>query len=108
MYRNSFRFVPWGATGQSVPIATFTPASTARRKASNSGRPRAASFSRTASGTFGSFAIASVVSPAVSVGTSHAVLEHELDAFVVEVGAVVDRSNAGANRPFDALRPVRV
>ena len=63
--------MPCGATGQSVPMATLTPASAARRKASSSGRPSVRSFSRTGSGTFGSLASSSVVSPAVSVGTSH-------------------------------------
>ena len=51
-------------------MATFTPAAAARRNMSSSGRPRARNFSRMGSGILGLAAISSVVSPAVSVGTS--------------------------------------
>ena len=93
----------------SVPNAIFTPAFTAFAK-----------FSRCASFVISVFCITSseypsrgpswiIQSPSnMSAHEVRPVLEHQIDGLVVDQASVLDRADAGADRPVRTLRAVRV
>jgi hypothetical protein len=70
---SSARFLPWGVTPLSVPMATLTPAATARRKESAWASDTSPALRRAASGS-GTPASAAASTPrgATRVGTSQA------------------------------------